>query len=182
MQGSPGPVTDDILRRLRSQSQMLTELLLPRVRTTHQTQQSDSAFRVFEHFEALIVEDAIRAIITQHPTQSLVWLHDGFLIAPPPPNELLRHVEEAVLAKHQVPSGPKWFKVEPLAGPYRAYKDHLRNVPHASTLSLSRKKPMQTTQPRCRAADISGRVQAWMSPLEALSRLRARREGPLRNA
>ena len=176
VQGTPGPVTDDVLRRLRAQSQMLTERLLPQVRTSHQTQQSDSAFRVFEHFEALIVEDTIRTIIAQHPTQSLVWLHDGFLIAPPPPKELLQQVEGAVLAKHQVPSGPEWFKVESLVGPYREYKDRLRTVPHASTLSLSRKKPAQPTQPTCRASDIRGRVQAWMSPLEALARLRARRD------
>ena len=156
VQGTPGPVTDDVLRRLRAQSQMLTERLLPQVRASHQTQQSDSAFRVFEHFEALIVEDTIRTITAQHPTQSLVWLHDGFLIAPPPPKELLQQVEETVLAKHQVPSGPEWFKVESLGGPYRAYKDRLRTVPHASTLSLSRKKPMQPTQPACRTADIRG--------------------------
>ena len=182
VQGSPGPVADEVLRRLRAQSQMLTERLLPQVRTTHQTQQSDSAFRVFEHFEALIVEDTIRTIIAQHPTQSLVWLHDGFLIAPPPPKELLQQVEGAVLAKHQVPSGPEWFKVESLAGPYRAYKDRLRTVPHASTLSLSRRKPTQPTQPTNRTADIRGRVQAWMSPLEALARLRARRDGSVRKA
>ena len=182
VQGTPGPVTDDVLRRLRAQSQILTERLLPQVRTSHQTQQSDSAFRVFEHFEALIVEDTIRTITAQHPTQSLVWLHDGFLIAPPPPKELLLQVEEAVLAKHQVPSGPEWFKVESLVEPYRTYKDRLRTVPHASTLSLSRKKPTQPTQPTCRASDIRGRVQAWMSPLEALARLRARRDGSLRKA
>ena len=180
VQGTPGPATDDVLRRLRAQSQMLTERLLPQVRASHPTQQSDSAFRVVEHFEALIVEDTIRTITAQHPTQSLVWLHDGFLIAPPPPKELLQQVEETVLAKHQVPSGPEWFKVESLGGPYRAYKDRLRTVPHASTLSLSRKKPMQPTQPACRTPDIRGRVQAWMSPLEALAKLRTRRDGPLR--
>ena len=178
--GTPGPVTDDVLRRLRAQSQMLTERLLPQVRASHQTQQSDSAFRVFEHFEALIVEDIIRTITAQHPTQSLVWLHDGFLIAPPPPKELLQQVEETILTKHRVPSGPAWFKVESLGGPYRVYKDRLRTVPHASTLSLSRKKPMQPTQPAGRTPDIRGRVQAWMSPLEALAKLRTRRDGPLR--
>ena len=94
VQGTPGPVTDDVLRRLRAQSQTLTERLLPQVRASHQTHQSDSAFRVFEHFEALIVEDTIRTITAQHPTQSLVWLHDGFLIAPPPPKELLQKVAQ----------------------------------------------------------------------------------------
>ena len=182
LQGSPGPVTNDILRRLKSQSQTLTEHLLPLVRTTYQAQQSDSAFRVFEHFESLIVEDTIRAIVTKHPTQSLVWLHDGFLIDPPPPIELLRHVEAAVLAKHQVPSGPEWFKVESLISQYHTYKEHLKTVPHAPTLSLSRKQPTQTTRPSRRTTHINGRVQAWMSPLEALSKLRARREGPWRKA
>ena len=180
VQGSPGPVTNDILRRLWSRSQMLTEHLLPLVRPTHQTQESDSAFRLFEHFESLIVEDTIRAIIARHPTQSLVWLHDGFLMYPPPPIELLRHVEAAVLAKHQIPSGPVWFRLEPLIEQYHTYKERLKTVAHAPTLSLARKKPTHLTQPNRRAIRINGSVQAWMSPLEALSKLRARREEPWR--
>ena len=180
VQGSPGPVTNDILRQLKSRSQMLTEHLLPLVRSAHQTQQSDSAFRLFEHFESLIVEDTIRAIVARHPTQSLVWLHDGFLIHPPPPIELLRHVEAAVLAKHQMISGPEWFKLELLTGQYHTYREHLKTVPHAPTLSLSRRKPTQATQASRRATQMHGRVQAWMSPLEALSKLRGRREEPWR--
>ena len=78
------------------------------------------------------------------------------------------------------PLPPIRFKVESLGGPYRAYKERLRTVPHASTLSLSRKKPMQPTQPACRTPDIRGRVQAGMSPLEALAKVRTRRDGPLR--
>lgn len=129
VQDIPGSVADDVLRRLRSHSQALTEQLLPQVRVLHQIQQSDSAFQVFEHFEALIVEDTIRAITAQHPTQSLVWLHDGFLISPPPSKELLQQVEKAVLIKHRVPSGPEWFKVQSLSEPYRAYKERLRTAP-----------------------------------------------------
>ena len=135
---------------------------------------------MFEHFEALIVEDTIRIITEQHPTQSLIWLHDGFLIAPSPPKELLQQVEETVLSKLQVPSGPEWFRVESLGEPYQAYKERLRTVPHASTLSLSRKKPMQPTRPTRHMPDIRGKVQAWMSPLEALAKVRTRRDGPLR--
>ena len=134
VQGSPGPVTNDILRQLWSRSQMLTEYLLPLVRPSYQTQQSDSAFRLFEHFESLVVEDTIRAVVARHPTQSLVWLHDGFLIYPPPPIELLQHVEKAVLAKHQIPDGPAWFKLELLEEQHDTYKEYLRAVPHAPTL------------------------------------------------
>ena len=44
----------------------------------------------------MIVEDTIRALIARHPTQSLVWLHDGFLVAPPPPEQLVRQIEKEV--------------------------------------------------------------------------------------
>ena len=176
VRGSPGPATDDILRRLRLRSQMLTEHLLPLVRPTQQTQQSDSAFRLLEHFESLVVEDTIRAIVARHPTQSMVWLHDGFLIYPPPPLELLRHVEEAVLAKHRIPSGPGWFKLESLTEQYHRYEEHLKTVPPATTLSLARRKPFHNPQANRRAMQMQGSVQAWMSPLEALSKLRARRD------
>ena len=39
VQGTPGPVTNDVLRRLRAQSQALTERLLPQMRASHQIKQ-----------------------------------------------------------------------------------------------------------------------------------------------
>ena len=55
--------------------------------------------RLLEHFEATIVEDTIHALIARHPTQSL-GLHDGFLVASPPPEQMVRQIEKEVLSKH----------------------------------------------------------------------------------
>ena len=179
IQGSPGPVTDGILRQLWSLSQTLTEQLLPLVRPAHPIRQSDSTFRLLEHFESLIVKDTIQAVAARHPTQSLVWLHDGFLIHPPPPEELLRHNETAVLAKHQIRSEPAWFKITPLVDQYNAYKERLRTVANAPTLTLARRK---VTLPSHRTVQMQGSVQTCMSPLEALAKLRTRREEPFRRS
>ena len=80
---SPSASVSAILRQLWSLSATLTTQLLPRFRLEFQASHNDSAFRLLEHFEAIIVEDTIHALIARHPTQSLVWLHDGFLVAPP---------------------------------------------------------------------------------------------------
>ena len=63
-----------ILRHLWSLSATLTTQLLPRFRPEFNVSHNDSAFRLLEHFEAIIVEDTIRALIARHPTQSLVWV------------------------------------------------------------------------------------------------------------
>ena len=82
--GSPGATLSTTLHQLWSQSTALVTRLLPRFRPAFSASHSDSAFRLLEYFEPLIVEDTIHALIARHPTQSLVWLHDGFVVAPPP--------------------------------------------------------------------------------------------------
>ena len=84
--GSPGANLSATLHQLWFQSTALITQLLPRFRPAFSANHNDSAFRLLEYFEALIVEDTIHALIARHPTQSLVWLHDGFLVAPPPPS------------------------------------------------------------------------------------------------
>ena len=113
--GSPGAGLSAILHQLWAQSQTLTDQLLPRFRPAYSTGQSDSAFRLLEYFEARIVEDTMQALKERHPTQSLVWLHDGFLVAPPPTASVFRQIEKAVqsyldtsytLSKHGLKSPP----------------------------------------------------------------------------
>ena len=77
--GSPGAGLSAVLHQLWSQSQTLTDQLLPRFRPAYSSGRSDSAFRLLEYFEARIVEDTMQALMARHPTQSLVWLHDGLL-------------------------------------------------------------------------------------------------------
>ena len=100
--GSPGATLSAVLHQLWSQGKTLTEQLLPRFRPAYSSGQSDSAFRLLEHFEARIVEDTMEALIARHPTQSLVWLHDGFLVAPPPTEHMIRQIEKTVLSRHQL--------------------------------------------------------------------------------
>ena len=69
---SPSASVSAILRQLWSLSTTLTTQLLPRFRPEFLVNHNDSAFRLLEHFEAIIVEDTIRAIIARHPTQSFV--------------------------------------------------------------------------------------------------------------
>ena len=59
------------LHQLWSQSTALVTQLLPRFRPVFSAHHSDSAFRLLEYFEALIVEGTIHALIARHPTQSL---------------------------------------------------------------------------------------------------------------
>lgn len=172
-EGSPNANTDAILHQLWSLSQALTEQLLPRYRPHYTTRQSDSTFRLLEYFEALVVEETIGAIIACHPTHSLVWLHDGFLIAPPPPETTLRQIEATVLARHHLHVCQKWFKVTPLEESYENYKDALKGAASAPILALSRPRSSRTIG---QVTTAQARVQIHMSPLEALGKLRARRD------
>ena len=117
----------------------------------------------------------MKALIARHPTQSVVWLHDGFLIAPPPPEETLRQVEAAVLDRHQLYFDQAWFKITYLTAQYEAYKGRLRGVVSAPALAPARRNLRQQSRQKY---DTQGLAHTCMSPLEALTKLRARREGP----
>ena len=149
--------------------------MLPRFRPGFLVNHNDSAFRLLEHFEATIVEDTIRALIARHPTQSLVWLHDGFLVAPPPPEQMLRQIEKEVLSNHQLYLGQTWFKVTSLSTAREAYVDTLKYTASSHALSLTRRAP-HNSQRKHRSAQGSPHICA--TPLEALAKLRARRERP----
>ena len=171
--GSPGAGLSAILHQLWAQSQTLTDQLLPRFRPAYSTGQSDSAFRLLEYFEARIVEDTMQALMERHPTQSLVWLHDGFLVAPPPTASVFRQIEKAVLSRHQLHFEQTWFKITPLAAQYEEYVGDLRSTTSASALALVRRIPQRPARKRHAA---TGSAQIYSTPLEALAKLRARRE------
>ena len=172
---SPSASVSAILRQLWSLSATLTTQLLPRFRPEFNVNHNDSAFRLLEHFEAIIVEDTIHALIARHPTQSLVWLHDGFLVAPPPPEQMVRQIEKEVLSKHQLFFGQPWFKVTSLAAARNAYVETLKHTASSQALSLTRRTP-HNCQRKQRTAQGSPHI--CTTPLEALAKLRARRERP----
>ena len=169
----PSASVSAILCQLWSLSTTLTTQLLPRFRPEFLVNHNDSAFRLLEHFEAIIVEDTIRALIARHPTQSLVWLHDGFLVAPPPPEQMVRQIEKEVLSKHQLYFGQPWFKVTSLATARNAYVDTLKHTAGSHALSLTRCAP-HNSQRKQRGAQGSPHI--CTTALEALAKLRARRE------
>ena len=115
--------------------------------------------------------------MARHTTQSLVWLHDGFLIAPPPTENVLRQIEKAVLSKHQLHPDPTWFKITPLEDQYEEYVRDLRSTASAPTLALARRMPQRHARKQHVA---TGLAQTCSTPLEALAKLRARRERPPR--
>ena len=155
----------------------LTNQLLPRFRPAYSSGQSDSAFRLLEYFEACIVEDTMQALMARHTTQSLVWLHDGFLIAPPPTENVLRQIEKAVLSRYQLHPEQTWFKITPLEDQYEEYVGDLRNTASAPALALARRVPQRPARKQHAA---TGLAQTYSTPLEALAKLRARRERPPR--
>ena len=175
--GSPGAIVSAILCQLWDLSTTLTTQLLPRFRPEFQINQNDSAFRLLEYFESMIVEDTIHALIARHPTQSLVWLHDGFLVAPPPPGRMLRQIEEEVLSKHQLYFDQSWFKVTSLTAARNEYVNTLKQTASSHALALSRRIPHKLER---KHREAQGSPQICTTPLEALAKLRARRERPMR--
>ena len=172
---SPSASVSATLHQLWSLSTTLTTQLLTRFRPGFNVSHNDSAFRLLEHFEALIVEDTIHALIARHPTQSLVWLHDGFLVAPPPPEQMVRQIEKEVLSKHQLFFDQPWFKVTSLTAARNAYVEALRHTATGQALSLTR-RTSHHCQRKQRTA--KGSPHICTTPLEALAKLRARRERP----
>ena len=160
--GSPGAGLSAVLHQLWSQSQTLTDQLLPRFRPAYSSGRSDSAFRLLEYFEARIVEDTMQALMARHPTQSLVWLHDGFLIAPPPTENVLRQIEKAVLSRHQLHSEQTWFKLTPLEAQYEEYVGDLRHTASAPALALARRMPQRHARKQHAA---TGLAQTCSTPL-----------------
>ena len=172
-EGSPAANVDATLRELLALSQTLATQLLPRYRPSCPIGRNDSAFRLLEYFEARIVHDTINSIANRHPTHSVVWLHDGFLISPPPADEVLRKVEADVLIRHELFFDEPWFRISSMREDLDERRSLLRGAASAPLLALSRRKPLAKQN---RATTMQGRPQIPMSPLEALSKLRARRE------
>ena len=170
---SPSASVSAILCQLGSLSTTLTTQLLPRFRPEFLVNHNDSAFRLLEYFEATIVEDTVRALIARHPTQSLVWLHDGFLVAPPPPEQMVRQIEKEVLSKHQLYFGQTWFKFTSLHTAHNAYVDTLKHTASSHALSLARRAPHSSQR---KQRSVQGSPHIYATPLEALAKLRARRE------
>ena len=172
---SPSASVSATFHQLWSLSTTLTTQLLTRFRPEFNVNHNDSAFRLLEHFEALIVEDTIHALIARHPTQSLVWLHDGFLVAPPPPEQMVRQIEKEVLSKHQLFFDQPWFKVTSLAAAHNAYVETLKHTASCQALALTRR-----TSHHCKRKQrtAKGSPHICTTPLEALAKLRARRERP----
>ena len=172
-EGSPAASVDATLRELLALSRTLATQLLPRYRPNCPSGQSDSAFRLLEYFEARIVQDTISSITSRHPTHSVVWLHDGFLISPPPVEELLRKVEADVLERHELFFDESWFRISSMREEFDDRRSLLRGAASAPLLALTRQKSLAKQD---RATTMQGRPQVPMSPLEALGKLRARRE------
>ena len=179
IKGSPNAVTQAIMSQLWMQAKALTDQLLPRLRPTFHTGQADSTFRLLEHFEVQIVEDTIKELLARHPTQSLVWLHDGFLVAPPPPDHVIRQIEESVLSRYSLYFGQTWFRVHSLSVQHAEYVTSLRGVVCAPPLAIARRGlPRSNYDQRI----ATGSPQTCLTRLEALAKLRARRERNTRTA
>ena len=172
-EGSPAASVDATLRELLALSRTLATQLLPRYRPSCPIGQNDSAFRLLEYFEARIVQDTISSITSRHPTHSVVWLHDGFLISPPPVEEVLRKVEADVLVRHELFFDEPWFRISSMREDFDDRRSLLRGAASAPLLALSRRKSLAKQD---RATTMQGRPQVPMSPLEALGKLRTRRE------
>ena len=88
---------------------------------------------------------------------------------------MLRQIEKEVLSKHQLYFDQSWFKITPLAAPYDEYIATLKHTASSRVLALTRR----TSQQRARKQHAAkGSVHICTTPLEALAKLRARRERP----
>ena len=86
---------------------------------------------------------------------------------------MIRQIETTVLSKHQLFFGQTWFKITPLAAQYAAYAGNLRDTASAPALALARRMPKQHTRKQHAA---KGLAHTCITPLEALAKLRVRRE------
>ena len=172
-EGSLGAVVIATLNQLWLQAKALTDQMLPRIRPEYPAGRSDSTFRLLEYFEANIVEDAIRELISNHPVQSVVWIHDGFLMSPAPTESHIRQVEANVLAKHQLYFDEPWFRITSLVPQFTEYVTSLRGTAHAPALTIARRQLPQDNHQKHEAV---GLPQNCMAPLEALAKVRTRRD------
>ena len=95
--------------------------------------------------------------------------------APPPPEQMVRQIEKEVLSKHQLFFDQPWFKVTSLAAARNAYVDTLKHTASSHALSLTRRTPHNCQR---KQRNAQGSPHICTTPLEALAKLRARRERP----
>ena len=88
---------------------------------------------------------------------------------------MVRQIEKEVLSKHQLFFDQPWFKVTSLTAARNAYVEALRHTASSPTLSLTR-RTSHHCQRKQRTA--KGSPHICTTPLEALAKLRARRERP----
>ena len=86
---------------------------------------------------------------------------------------MLRQIEKEVLSKHQLYFGQTWFKVTPLHTAHNTYVDTLKHTASSHALSIARRAP-PTSQRKPRR--VQGTPYMYATPLEALAKLRTRRE------
>ena len=171
--GTPGSAVVTLLNQPWLQARALTDQLLPQVRPQYATGQADSTSRLLEQIETQIVQDTFQELTARHPTQSIVWIHDGFLVAPAPPEPLLRQVEAVVLARHHLYFQQPWYRVNLLSTQFTEYVANLRGITNAPALTIARRGLPQVNHKQHTA---TGLPQTCLAPLEALARVRARRE------
>ena len=99
--------------------------------------------------------------------------------APPPPDLVIRQIEESVLSKYSLYFGQTWFRVHSLSMQRAEYVASLRGVASAPPLAIAR-RGLPRSNHNQRVA--TGSPQTCLSLLEALAKLRARRERNTRTA
>ena len=84
-------------------------------------------------------------------------------------------IEKEVLSKHQLFFDQPWFKVTPLAAARNAYVETVKHTASCRALALTRRTSHQCNRKQHTA---KGSAHICTTPLEALAKLRARRERP----
>jgi hypothetical protein len=92
---------------------------------------------------------------------------------------MIRQIEKTVLSRHQLFFDQTWFKITPLGAQYEAYVHNLQTTASAPALTLARRKPLQCIRKHHAA---KGLAHTCITPLEALAKLRTRRERQTRTA
>ena len=94
-------------------------------------------------------------------------------MSPTPTESQIRQVEAQVLAKHQLYFDQPWYRITSLAPQFTEYVTSLRGTANASALTIARRNLPQANHRKHAAV---GLPQTCMAPLEALAKVRTRRE------
>ena len=131
-------------------------------RTLSSLTSANLCFHTMEHPETLWLKSFTSYILSHHSTSSLIWLHDGIWLAPPPPSSLITAANLHATSALNLGDRPLLIKIRPCSAPGNF--SNFRVLLPLTLLPLHPYRLPHSTL-RCRKSRPDGDSSGWCATL-----------------